>query len=310
MIPTITNNTYQKSFKGNLSPLDLKYKKALIKGIQETYQFTPKLENMDSILAPGELKTFLKLLPQKAFNVGKRSDDLFSSTSEFKNVKKGKFQINLHLHTRHSDGSMSVEDFLDQSARYADKVAQNKDVNGIPFYISSITDHNDFEGSKEAVAAIVEDPKKYKNFKFIPGCEFLFLDNNCGFIFSSFEAVGLGFNPFDKELLSKLCNFNEISIIDKIKEFGGILSYAHPLRFCQGNGMDIDFIKYLKRIGIDGIESNYQYLNFKNTPELKNEIKRSKEIAHNFDLWETGGTDTHSRNIFHSRAGKILDKLI
>ena len=43
---------------------------------------------------------------------------------------------------------------------------------------------------------IAEEPKKYKNFKFIPGCEFLFLDNNSGFRFPAFEAVGLGFNPF------------------------------------------------------------------------------------------------------------------
>ena len=70
------------------------------------------------------------------------------------------------------------------------------------------------------------------------------------------------------------------------------------------------FIEYLTKIGINGIESNYQYLNFKNTPEIKEEITKSKKIAKEFNLWETGGTDSHCKNIFHPKAQEILDTLI
>ena len=74
--------------------------------------------------------------------------------------------------------------------------------------------------------------------------------------------------------------------------------------------MQSDFIKYLKRIGIDGIESNYQYIGFVDKPELRSQIEESKRIARENNFFETGGTDTHGRNIFHTRAQNILDELI
>lgn len=297
-------------FRGVLSSSDLKYKKALVEGIREKYQFTPKVEKLTSVLAPEELKCFLKLFPRKAFDLGRRIKDKFASDSEFDYVKTGVHRINLHLHTKHSDGRMSVDEYLNQAEKYSNKVAKSKSSFSMPVFISSITDHNKFEGSQEAIAQIADEPEKYKNFRFVAGCEFMFLDESSGFKFPAFEAVGLGFNPFDKELSEKISDFNNVNIIDKIKEFGGILSYAHPIRFCQGNGLNIDFIKYLKKIGINGIESNYQYLNFKNTSEIKAEIKQSRTIAKEFNLWETGGTDSHCENIFHYRAKKIIDELI
>lgn len=310
MIKPITNANIKSGFRGVIDSASLKYKQELVKGIQERYQFTPKLENFTSILSPEELKGFLKLFKTKPFNLGKREPDCFGSDLEFDNVKNGTHRINLHIHTRNSDGRMNVDEFLSQSAKYADKVANIKSSNNLPYFVASITDHNDFKGTQETIAQIVEEPEKYKNFRFVAGCEFMFLDEDSGFKYPAFEAVGLGFNPFDKELLKNLQTFNSISIIDKIKEFGGILSYAHPIKLLQGNGLDKKFIEYLKKIGINGIESNYQYLNFKNTSELKEEIRRARKIAKEFDLWETGGTDSHCKNIFHPRAQDILDELV
>ena len=310
MVRVQLETNIKSGFRGMLTSSDLKYKQALVNGIREKYQFTPKIKNLTSVLAPNELKGFLKLFPRKSFDLGRRIQNKFGSEGEFEYVKNGVHRINLHLHTKHSDGRMNVDEYLDQARKYSDKVAKTKSSNCLPVFISSITDHNKVEGSQEAIAQIAEDPDKYKNFRFVAGCEYMFNDETSGFEFPAFEAVGLGFNPFDKELLEKISDFNNINIIDKIKEFGGILSYAHPIRFCQGNGMNIDFIKYLKNIGINGIESNYQYLNFCNTPEIKEEIKKSHTIAKEFDLWETGGTDSHCKNIFHHRAEKILDELI
>lgn len=310
MVRVQVETSIKSGFRGMLTSSDLKYKQALVDGIRDKYQFTPRIKNLTSVLAPNELKGFLKLFPRKSFDLGRRMQDKFGSEGEFEYVKNGVHRINLHLHTKHSDGSMSVDEYLDQAKRYSDKVAKTKSSNCLPVFISSITDHNKLEGSQEAIAQIAEEPEKYKNFRFVAGCEFMFLDESSGFKFPAFEAVGLGLNPFDSELSNNLQSLNSISIIDKIKEFGGILSYAHPIRFCQGNGLDKKFIEYLTKIGINGIESNYQYLNFKNTPEIKEEITKSKKIAKEFNLWETGGTDSHCKNIFHHRAEKILDELI
>lgn len=278
---------------------DLIYKQTLIRGIQHKYQFTPKIEALDSVLAPSELKKYLKSVPNKFYNIG----------ALFENVKNRTFRVNLHVHTTKSDGSMTPLEYLEQSVEYADKVAKVCNDKYPPF-VSAATDHNNFEASQEVIATIAEEPKKYKNFKFAAGCEFMFLDEANGFKFPAFEAVGLGINPFCEELLEKLDKFNPINIINKIKEFGAVLSYAHPIRYCQGNGLTQEFADYLKKIGVDGVESNYQYIGFNHTPELKAQIMEVKRIAKDCKFYKTGGTDTHGGNIFHAKAQSILDALI
>ena len=67
------------------------------------------------------------------------------------------------------------------------------------------------------------EPEKYKNFRFVAGCEFMFLDENSGFKYPAFEAVGLGINPFCEELLEKLGKFNPINIINSKKRTYKIL---------------------------------------------------------------------------------------
>ncbi len=274
----------------------LSYKNALIQGIQRRFQFTPKTADLDSILTPFELQELLRKIPADFYDVG----------ADFNNIKTGNFRVNLHVHTRKSDGSMSPEEYLEQSVRYADKIAKSKERDSFPPYISAATDHNNCEASQEIIAMIADNPKKYKNFRFAAGCEFMFLDEQSGFKFPAFEAVGLGINPFSQELLKKLSVFNPINLINIIKEFGAILSYAHPARFAQGNGVQPEFIQYLKRIGINGIESNYQYIGIKSSPELSEQIQESKKIAAENDWFETGGTDTHGKNIFHQKVQKII----
>lgn len=192
---------------------------------------------------------------------------------------------------------MTPKEYLEQSNQYANKVEKIRQ-DDLPAYTSSTTDHNNMEAAQEVVAMIADDPKKYKNFKFIPGCEFMFLDNENGFNSPSFEAVGLGVNPFSKEILDKLSAFNSIDLISKIREENAVVSYAHPARFCQKNRYIPEFIKYLKRIGINAIESNYQYVGFKNSEEISRQIKEIQQIAKENNFFETGGNDTHSPNIF------------
>lgn len=288
------------SFKSGLAPADLLYKQELIKGIQQKYQFTPKLESLKSVLAPGELKTLLKQFTEKHFAIG-RSD------AKFENVINGGFRVNLHSHTRCSDGFMAPADFLEQSRMYADRVAKLSPNDGLPAYTTATTDHNDFKASAQIIAQIAEEPEKYKNLKFVAGCEFMFSDKDSGFKFPAYEVLGLGVNPYDKELVYNIGYFNPISIIPIIKKFGAILSYAHPARFLQGNGVEPKFIEYLKRIGIDAIESRYQYVNLKPTKELQESIDNVKRVALDNNFYETGGTDTHGKNIFFAGSDKYLD---
>ena len=68
MVKPIINANIKSGFKGRVDSASLKYKQELAKGIQESFQFTPKIENFTSILSPEELKSFLKLFKTKPFN--------------------------------------------------------------------------------------------------------------------------------------------------------------------------------------------------------------------------------------------------
>lgn len=292
--------SHQPSFKSGLTPADLAYKQALVKGIQRKYQFTPKIESLKSVLAPNELKTLLKQFTEKHFSIG-RSDE------KFENVINGGFRVNLHSHTRCSDGFMAPADFLEQSRMYADRVAKLSPNDGLPAYTTATTDHNDFKASAAIIAQIAEEPEKYKNLKFVAGCEFMFMDKSSGFEFPAFELLGLGVDPYDGYLVHSTGYFNPIDMIPLVKKYGALLSYAHPARFLQGNGVEPKFIEYLKKIGVDAIESRYQYVNLKPTKELQASIDNIKKVALDNNFYETGGTDTHGKNIFFAGSDKYLD---
>ena len=297
-------------FKAKLHPVDLKYKQMLREGIQDTFQFSPKIEDLDSIAGPVELRQLLKSFSYKDYKLGDRKFNELSSPTEFKNVEYGFLRANLHVHTNKSDGKMSPQEFLEMSNKYANKVAKNHFVDDLPAYTSATTDHNNFEAAKEIIASIAEEPKKYKNFKFVSGSEFMLIDNNSPFQYKAFEGIGLGFNPFDKELASKTTKMNDISLIKDIKKDGAVVSYAHPIPQLQGNGAKPEFIQYLINNGVDAIESHYQFHNFKKTFELQKGVFEADSMAQVYGLMRTGGTDSHCNNIFGQRAGDKLNILL
>lgn len=293
-----------------LTANDIKYKIELIKGIWNKFRFSVTLKDLESIVGPDELKSLLKKFKPSDYELGKITPNSEVSPAMFDNVKAGTYRVNLHAHTNYSDGYMSINDYLKQSVKYADKVAKLHPDDGLPPYTSAITDHNNFDGVIEIIKKIAQNPKKYKNFKFVPGCEFMFYDKKGILKYPQFEAVVLGFNPFDNALSYRQCSFlDRVSSIPKMKEFGAVLSYAHPMRHCQQNPFSEKLLDYLRSIGVNGMESNYQYLNFVHTKELGSQIENVKRATKNLGWFETGGTDTHATNIFHAKAGQILNEL-
>ncbi len=280
MITAIKPQSTFTNFKAyKPSPVDLEYKKLLQKGLKDTFEITCKIRDLDSIAGPDELKEIISKLKPHQYKIGKN------------------FRANFHLHTRASDGSMTPENFLEQCAAWANKIFEAGNANDdLPPFSAAITDHDRIASVKQALAIIAQNPETYKNFKFITGCEFLF--NGYEGEPKAFEAVGLGFNPFDKNLEHMMRGFssnNQISDIKKVKDAGGVLSLAHPIisRSC----LTEDFFKFLKDNGVDGAEGNYQYLGFK-----KDYIAKMKPIVDklikDFNMFVTGGTDSHHEDIF------------
>ncbi len=270
----------QTSFNGiNIHPKDLAYKQALQNGLKDSFGIKCKIEDLESVAGPMELKNIINKLKTFQYEVGEN------------------FRANFHLHTRASDGHLTPKEFLEQCRDWANKIFKSgKSNDGLPPFSAAITDHDKVDSTKEVIALISQEPDKYKNFKFVSGCEFLF--HGYKEPHPAFEAVGLGFNPFDKELQTLMKGFashNHVSETKKVLNAGGILSWAHPI--ITPDKINPDFFQFLKANGINGAEGNYQYSKW--DQEYINAVKPSLEkLIKQFKMFMTGGTDSHKKSIF------------
>lgn len=274
----IINNKHT-NFKSNyLHPVDIKYKQSLQLELKKSYGINCKLSDLASIAGPIETRSIINLLKSQNYKVGKN------------------FRANFHIHTNASDGRLTPQEFLNACADWANNVFKRKK-DKLPPFSAAITDHDSVKSTKEAIVLISQNPDKYKNFKFISGCEFLF--NGYKEPNSSFEAVALGFNPFATEIqpLTKgMGNVkNHVSDIPKIVDSGGVLSWAHPIY--SPDKINDDFFVFLKQNGINGIEGNYQY-NTADSEYVESVKKELTPFIKKYNMFLTGGTDSHKKSIF------------
>lgn len=291
-----TNNTVNfKSKDVFLTKSDFLYKSKIKQGLNDTFNLQCELKDLTSIATPIEIRSLLKKLKPQNYTPGEL------------------FRANFHMHTDASDGKMSVTDCLEQCVDWANYLFKKGSIDdNLPYFSAAITDHDTAKNSKKAIEIISQAPDKYKNIKFLTGCEFLFHEEKQPK--RIFEAVGLGFNPFEANLdgmFKGFSSYNKLSDIPKVKRAGGILSWAHPY-----NSLDKcndDFFNFLKNNGIDGVENNYQYqylatTKFKQAQEYteneKLELKfyqdietRVRSLAKKYGMLESGGTDSHGKTI-------------
>ena len=97
-------------------------------------------------------------LDETAFKVGERSNPAILDSHDTRYLDKGLFSANLHVHTQHSDGEMSVKELLNIAEEL---VIKN------PNFITAITDHDTIDGDKEAAQII----QNYKHANICLGLE-------------------------------------------------------------------------------------------------------------------------------------------
>ncbi len=191
--PIIDNNS------SNVKSIDIDFKNKISTALKSKgIDFKP--EKMDSIVGPEEFKSLVEKFKPEHYHAGLQTAQKDISPEVFyKNLIDGNFRVSLHTHSNFSDGKASVEEFLECARRYADKVAKlNKNDNLPPFTIA-LTDHDSVDGCAKIIEIIARNPEKYKNLKFISGCEFSV--NNNGM---HHDLTGLALNPFDENLTNFL----------------------------------------------------------------------------------------------------------
>lgn len=188
-------------------------------------------------------------------------------------------KINLHIHTKYSDGKGEFNDIVKQ--------AKNK------YKLFAITDHNTIQGH-------IDNPDS----EAIYGVEF---DVWYKYIFLHLLAYGIDINneemkkfyaknkkETEMDILRFFAKRNIKELIDTIHKAGGIAVLAHPC-CCWALSLD-KFVKDLKEIGLDGIEVYYPYPRWRKYIKFSNPSNVEK-LANKYNLIKTGGTDCHNERL-------------
>ena len=117
------------------------------------------INDLKSIMTPKEMLKEMKNLKPENY------------VASAENIKSGIFLADLHSHSNYSDGQISVQELLQQAAEYGNKL---NNINGKKF-IFALTDHDCVNGVKEALKIIAQNPKRFKNVKFVTGAEISFI---------------------------------------------------------------------------------------------------------------------------------------
>lgn len=261
--PENTGDVLKTTFKKTMEafPDDFAYIKNLAKhmGIKEGEEY-----KLNSVMGKSQLQKLLDEFTPVDFSIGK----------DFDGARNMTFRVNLHNHTTASDGKLTVEQFLEQARKYADRIAQNTQSDDKPPFTIAITDHDTLDGCRDALNILAADPEKYKNLKVVLGSEISV--SNCDPEIVSrplnFELVGYCQNPYDEKLVKILDNIQQTrqknveqfleKITDKFPEFNLNIDEAKEfhanLRTMRTNGVlylagdyarfKIALTEYVKRI--------------------------------------------------------------
>lgn len=168
-------------------------------------------------------------------------------------------KLDLHVHTNYSKDSLI-------DPKDAVKVAIKKGLNGL-----AICDHNTLRACR------ILKKERHENFIIIPGME---VETHIG------EVIGLF---IEDEIKIKDNNF--FTIIEQIKNNNGIVVIPHPFDFLRSNRLKLNLLseKTVKK-HIDGIEiMNSRII-------LKRCINKARNYNEKLNLFETGGSDAHTKN--------------
>ena len=90
------------------------------------------------ILSEKDFIEKVKNLSEKSYKAGERTDLTVTDSHDYRYLESGDFCANLHIHSKYSDGIMSVKQIIEHAKE-------------IPNMLVALTDHDTIEGCKEAL---------------------------------------------------------------------------------------------------------------------------------------------------------------
>ena len=102
------------------------------------------------------------------------------------------------------------------------------------------------------------------------------------------RSVSLKLNTIKDEFTGS--EYKAVNVIAAIQEAGGFAVLAHPARYRKSH---FDLIPAAAEFGIDGVESFYAYNNPKPWRPSPTRSQQIQELAKQYGLYSTCGTDSH-----------------
>ncbi|MBD2346886.1 PHP domain-containing protein [Anabaena subtropica] len=194
--------------------------------------------------------------------------------------------FNFHMHTVYSDGRLQPSVLMEQAIAIG--------LQGL-----AITDHHTV-GGYEAAQAWLED-WQWNN----PGATTPHLwsgvEINANLLNVEVHILAYGFQPehsiLKPYLQRKVTTDKEYqagNVIDAIHAAGGIAVLAHPARYRRSH---FDLIPAAVEYGIDGVETYYAYNNPNPWKPSVIESEQIQNLAQEYGLFNTCGTDTHGLSL-------------
>lgn len=193
---------------------------------------------------------------------------------------------NFHMHTVCSDGKLTPLALIQQAIQIGLK--------GL-----AITDHHSVNGYYVAQEWL-DNLTKYETSLSLPhlwtGVE---ITSNLQGV--EVHILGYGFTPSHPALDLYLRgyapqgkNAEASKVIDSIHQAGGLVVLAHPARYRRPAD---ELIPLAASLGIDGVEAYYAYGNSKPWKPSPVQTEKVKQLASNYQLYTTCGTDSHGLNL-------------
>lgn len=194
--------------------------------------------------------------------------------------------FNFHMHTIHSDGRLQPSVLMEQAIAIGLK--------GL-----AITDHHCVDGYL-AARTWLEDWQRYNPDSKTPylwsGAEINanLLDNEVHILAYAFELEHPSIKPYLQKKAITDEGYEAINVIAAIHEAGGLAVLAHPARYRRSH---FELIPAAAENGIDGVEAFYAYNNPSPWRPSARESEQVQQLASEFGLYNTCGTDTHGLNL-------------
>ncbi|MFB2771490.1 PHP domain-containing protein [Pelatocladus sp. BLCC-F211] len=194
--------------------------------------------------------------------------------------------FNFHMHTICSDGKLHPSGLMEQAIAIG--------LEGL-----AITDHHSISGYQLAQQWL-EDWRWNNPGVHVPhlwsGVEINadLLGIEVHILAYAFDPTHPSIKPYIQRRITTGEEYQAVNVIGAIQKAGGLAVLAHPARYRKSH---LELIPAAAELGINGVESFYAYNNPKPWKPSATESQQVQQLAVEYGLYNTCGTDTHGLSL-------------